>query len=76
MNIETLPEYCILKTDVTESFPFGEDKLVFKVNGKILALANLNGDLSVNLKCDLAFAIEFREKYSSVLPGYHMNKII
>jgi predicted DNA-binding protein (MmcQ/YjbR family) len=60
--------------DVTESFPFGDDTLVFKVNGKIFALANLDGDLTVNLKCDPSLAIELRERYVSVIPGYHMNK--
>lgn len=74
MNIETLREYCIAKPDVIEGFPFGEDTLVFKVKGKIFALANLDGDLSLNLKCDPAFALELRERYSSVKPGYHMNK--
>jgi predicted DNA-binding protein (MmcQ/YjbR family) len=74
MNIEILHEYCSSKPDVTEGFPFGEDTLVFKVKGKIFALANLNGDLSVNLKCDPGFAVELRERYSSVTPGYHMNK--
>ena len=47
---------------------------VFKVKGKIFALANLDGDLSVNLKCEPAYALELREKCSSVIPGYHMNK--
>jgi predicted DNA-binding protein (MmcQ/YjbR family) len=74
MNIETLREYCILKADVTEGFPFGAETLVFKVKGKIFALANLDGELSINLKCDPAYAIELREKYNSVSPGYHMNK--
>jgi predicted DNA-binding protein (MmcQ/YjbR family) len=74
MNIESLREYCLSKPDVTEGFPFGESTLVFKVKGKIFALANLDGDLSVNLKCEPAYALELREKYSSVIPGYHMNK--
>jgi len=74
MNIETLRTHCISKPDVTEGFPFGEDTLVFKVKGKIFALANLDGDPSLNLKCDPAFALELRERYSSVKPGYHMNK--
>jgi len=74
MNIESLREYCISKKDVTESFPFGDDTLVFKTQGRIFALANLEGDLSVNLKCDPGLAIELRERYSSVMPGYHMNK--
>jgi predicted DNA-binding protein (MmcQ/YjbR family) len=74
MNIITLREYCISKKNVTESFPFGEDTLVFKAVDKIFALVNLNGDLSINLKCDPALAIDLRERYSSVTPGYHMNK--
>jgi predicted DNA-binding protein (MmcQ/YjbR family) len=74
MDIESLREYCISKTGATESFPFGEDTLVFKVNGKIFALVNLDGDLSINLKCDPALAIELRERYSSITAGYHMNK--
>ena len=74
MNIESLREYCIAKTGATESFPFGEDTLVFKVNKKIFALINLDGDLTINLKCDPAYAIELRERHPSVTPGYHMNK--
>ena len=74
MNIETLREYCISKKDVTESFPFDNDTLVFKADGKIFALVNLDGDLSINLKCDPTRALELRERYPSVIPGYHMNK--
>jgi predicted DNA-binding protein (MmcQ/YjbR family) len=74
MNIETLREYCISKKSVSESFPFGDDTLVFKAGLKIFALVNLEGDLSINLKCDPVLAIDLRERYSSVTPGYHMNK--
>jgi Uncharacterized protein conserved in bacteria len=74
MNIEIIREYCLSKKDVTESFPFGDDTLVFKRSGKIFLLANLDGELSLNLKCDPALALELRERYSSVIPGYHMNK--
>jgi predicted DNA-binding protein (MmcQ/YjbR family) len=74
MNIEELRDYCIRKAEVTESFPFGDDTLVFKRKGKIFLLANLDGDLSLNLKCDPLLALELRERYSSVVPGYHMNK--
>ena len=74
MNIETLREYCISKKNVTESFPFDEDTLVFKTNGRIFTLVNLEGDLSINLKCNPVLAIDLRERYSSVKPGYHMNK--
>jgi predicted DNA-binding protein (MmcQ/YjbR family) len=74
MDIESLRDYCLKKKDSNESFPFGEDTLVFKVKGKIFALVNLDSDLSINLKCDPALAIELRERYASVTSGYHMNK--
>jgi predicted DNA-binding protein (MmcQ/YjbR family) len=74
MDIESVREHCISKKGASEGFPFGEDTLVFKVKGKIFALVNLDGQLSINLKCDPDLAIELRERYSSVIPGYHMNK--
>jgi predicted DNA-binding protein (MmcQ/YjbR family) len=74
MNIESLREYCISKKNVIESFPFDDETLVFKAGGKIFALVNLYGDLSINLKCDPSLATELRERYPSVIPGYHMNK--
>jgi predicted DNA-binding protein (MmcQ/YjbR family) len=75
MNIEEFREYCMLKPGVTEEFPFGEDTLVFKVCGKMFALTNLNGDWTINLKCNPEKAIDLREKFPAVLPGYHMNKV-
>lgn len=74
MDIVELRDYCISKPDVTESFPFDEDTLVFKVNEKIFALTNLSGNLTINLKCNPEKAIELREMYPAVEPGYHMNK--
>jgi predicted DNA-binding protein (MmcQ/YjbR family) len=74
MNIESLREYCLSKKQVSESFPFGDSTLVFKVLDKIFALVNLDEELSINLKCDAEKAIELREMYDAVFPGYHMNK--
>ena len=74
MNIEELRAYCIAKPGVTEDFPFDETTLVFKVMDKLFALTDLEGNLSVNLKCTPEKAIELRELHSCVLPGYHMNK--
>jgi predicted DNA-binding protein (MmcQ/YjbR family) len=74
MNVEELRIYCLSKKSVTESFPFDEDTLVFKVMGKIFALVNLNSDFSINLKCQPEKAIEIREHYPAVIPGFHMNK--
>jgi len=75
MNIEQIREHCLKKKGVREGFPFGEDTLVFKVAGKIFLLASLETiPLQINLKCDPEKAIELRETYDSVQPGYHMNK--
>ncbi|HEY9184772.1 MAG TPA: MmcQ/YjbR family DNA-binding protein [Salegentibacter sp.] len=76
MDIETFRNYCISKKGVTEELPFGPDTLVFKVMGKMFALAALDKvPLFVNLKCDPERAMELRETYEShILPGYHMNK--
>jgi len=75
MNVGDIREYCLLKKGVTEEFPFDEETIVFKVMGKIFLLTNINDpEISVNLKCDPEKAIELREKYESVRPGYHMNK--
>lgn len=76
MNVEDLRDYCLALAGVTESFPFDESTLVFKVGPKIFALMSLEADPPrVNLKCDPLFAIELREQYqTAVLPGYHMNK--
>jgi len=75
MNIEQIREHCLKKKGVTEEFPFDEETLVFKVAGKIFLLASLETiPLQINLKCEPEKAIELREEYDSVLPGYHMNK--
>jgi predicted DNA-binding protein (MmcQ/YjbR family) len=75
MNIEELREYALSLKDVSESFPFGNDTLVFKTGDKIFLLASLSSELlQFNIKCDPEYAIELREQYSCILPGYHMNK--
>jgi len=74
MNIEDFRDYCLLKPGATEELPFGPETLVFKVGGKLFALTPLDTFESVNLKCDPARAVDLREQYDYVLPGYHMNK--
>ena len=75
MDIESLRTYCLKKKGVTEDFPFGETTLVFKVKGKMFLRTSLNEDVrSFNAKCDPEKAIELRERYDAVQPGYHMNK--
>ncbi len=77
MNIEEFREYCLAKKGVEETFPFGEDTLVFKVMGKMFALTGLETHpTSANLKCDPERAIELREEFDGLIrPGYHMSKV-
>ena len=75
MNIESLREYCLSKPGVEETLPFGPTTLVYKARGKIFLLTGLDDEqLSFNVKCDPELAIELREQYPCVQPGYHMNK--
>ncbi len=75
MNIETLREYCLSKPGAEETLPFGPDTLVYKVGGKMFLLTGLDSeDLRFNVKCDPDKAIEWREEFTCVQPGYHMNK--
>lgn len=75
MNIEAFRNYCLSKKGVTEELPFGPSTLTFKVMGKLFALTNLDStEFSVNLKCDPIYAEELRATYSSIRPGFHMNK--
>lgn len=74
MNIEKFREYCLLKVGAIEETPFGPETLVFKVGGKIFALTDIDTFGSINLKCDPERAVELREQYNYVLPGFHMNK--
>lgn len=75
MNLENIRAYCLKKKGVTESLPFNEDTPVYKVMGKMFLLSNLTPPVSINIKCDPEFAVELREKYDAVTPGYHMNKL-
>jgi predicted DNA-binding protein (MmcQ/YjbR family) len=74
LNVEQFRSYCLAKRGVTEEFPFGEETLVYKVMGKMFALADVTLFESINLKCDPEQAVELREEHPAVQPGYHMNK--
>ncbi len=74
MNIEDFRDYCLLKPGVAECFPFDETTLVFKVMGKMFALTDTEDPFALNLKCDPERAIQLREQYPAIIPGYHMNK--
>ena len=75
MNLEDLRAYCLTEPNAAEDTPFGDDALVFKVGGKMFALAALEEvPPRVNFKCDPDLALELRDRYAEVQPGYHMNK--
>lgn len=76
MRLATVQDHCLKKNGtITEEFPFGEDVLVYKVEGKVFLLTRVEEHpLTINLKCDPDHAIELREQYDAVTPGYHMNK--
>jgi predicted DNA-binding protein (MmcQ/YjbR family) len=75
MDIELVRDYCLKKNGVTETLPFGPDVIVYKVKGKAFLLLPLDTEeLQFNVKCDPDLALELREEYACVKPGYHMNK--
>jgi predicted DNA-binding protein (MmcQ/YjbR family) len=75
MNLEEFREYCLAKPGASEGTPFGETVVVFKVAGKMFALASLDEiPTTANLKCNPDLALELRDRYEQVRPGYHMNK--
>jgi predicted DNA-binding protein (MmcQ/YjbR family) len=75
MDLAQFREYCLSKSCASESTPFGPDVLVFKISDKMFALAALDEvPITANLKCDPDLALELRDRYEQVTPGYHMNK--
>lgn len=77
MNIESIRDYCLIKPNVEEGFPFGASTLVFKNSNKMFVLINLDSQpLRFNLKCNPEKAVQLREENpDTILPGFHMSKI-
>jgi predicted DNA-binding protein (MmcQ/YjbR family) len=74
MNIQAYRMYCLSKAGTSEATPFDVSTLVFKVGEKIFAICNIDSFEFINLKCDPERAIELRERYDFIRPGWHMNK--
>jgi predicted DNA-binding protein (MmcQ/YjbR family) len=75
MTGDDLRAHCLARPGATEDFPFGPDVSVFKVAGKMFALAVLDATpLQVSVKCDPAEALALRATYAAVRPGYHLDK--
>lgn len=81
MNHKELEEYLLSFPNVWLDYPFGEDTSVYKIGhketgeGKMFALIDdKSKPLRVSLKCDPNLAEILREKYETVVAGYHLNK--
>jgi predicted DNA-binding protein (MmcQ/YjbR family) len=75
MNVEDIRSFALSLPGAEESFPFGDDVMVFKTNGKMFLLLPLYAEsLRFNVKCNPDYAVELRERYRAVQPAYHMNK--
>ncbi len=74
MHLDTLLQFCFRLKGTIETFPFDKRTLVLKVQGKMYALVDVEDPVSINLKCDPERAIDLRERYDGIQPGYHMNK--
>ena len=75
MIASELRAFCLSLSGACEEFPFRPEVSVFKVGGKMFALSTLADEpLRVSVKCDPALGEQLRGTYSSITPGYHLNK--
>lgn len=75
MDHKTVEEYVLSMPNAVLEYPFGEDVAVYKVDNKMFALIPENGKpVRISLKCDPQLAVLLRDKYESVMAGYHLNK--
>jgi len=75
MNHKAVEDYILSMPNARLDYPFGKDVAVYKVNDKMFALIAEGKDpVRLSLKCDPLLATTLREKYETVLPGYHLNK--
>ncbi|MBW3568807.1 MmcQ/YjbR family DNA-binding protein [Candidatus Parcubacteria bacterium] len=75
MNHKTVEQYVLSMPNAKLDYPFGEGVAVYKVKEKMFALISENKEpLNISLKCDPKLAEVLREKYETVMPGYHLNK--
>ncbi len=75
MNAAELRKLCLSFAGAEETFPFGAETSVFKIEGKMFALSQLDADsLRVSVKCEPRLAEALRGAHPEVIPGYHLNK--
>lgn len=76
MDHKTVEEYLLSMPNSKLDYPFGKDAAVYKVKDKMFAIiAEGSNPVKISLKCDPQLSVLLREKYESVMPGYHLNKI-
>jgi predicted DNA-binding protein (MmcQ/YjbR family) len=70
-----LRRFCLSLAGAEETFPFGPETSVFKVGGKMFAVAGLQAQpLRVTVKCEPELSVQLRATYEEIVPGYHANK--
>lgn len=75
MDHKTIEAYLLSMPNARLDYPFGEGVAVYKTGDKMFALVKEGSNpVQISLKCDPALAKHLREKYESVMPGYHLNK--
>ena len=75
MTHKQVEEYLLSMPNAMLDYPFGENTAVYKVSDKMFALVSEKKEpVQISLKCDPVLAEHLREKYESVMPGYHLNK--
>lgn len=75
MTHKQVEGYLLSMPNAKLDYPFGENTAVYKFGDKMFAIIQQNKEpLRISLKCDPLLAIHLREKYESVMPGYHLNK--
>ncbi len=76
MDLKDVLEHCREKRGITEDFPFDEKTLTIRIGGKMFLLTDIHSEpLRINLKCDPLIALDLRDEFEAVTPGYHMNKV-
>ena len=75
MDHKTVEDYILEMPNSVREYPFGEGVAVYKASDKMFALISEGKDpVQISLKCDPLLAQTLRERYESVMPGYHLNK--
>ena len=75
MDRDSLRDLCLSFAGSEETFPFGSETSVFKVDGKMFALSGLGREpLSVSVKCEPLLAEQLRGAHAAITAGYHLNK--